>query len=92
MYEREAGDIRRMMRNGPRMVFSDHARERMAQRGITEADVRAVLSRCLVTEVRPGVRGDVLSAEGRDLDDRRLRVCVALNPPKTIIVVTAIDL
>lgn len=93
MYEHEAAEIRRMMENTPRVIYTDHARtESMVQRRINDTDVRTVLKKCVVTEVRPNLKGDVLSAEGSDLEGRRLRICVALNPPRTIIVITAIDL
>lgn len=93
MYEHEAGQIRRLMKDGPRIIYSDHAEyDRMLRRKISPADIRTVLKKCSVTDVRPGDQGDVYSAEGTDLDGRRLRICVALNPPKTVIVVTTIKL
>lgn len=94
MHEYEAGIIRRLMRDQCRILYSDHAeRVRMAQRGITDGDVREVLRKCRVTEVRPHRLGPVWSAEGTDLDHRRLRICVSIrHEPVLIIVVTAINL
>jgi hypothetical protein len=94
MFEHEAGVIRRLMRDQIRIVYSDHAeRARMVQRQITDGDVRTVLGKCRVTDIRPHKLGPVWSAEGTDLDGRRLRVCVSVPPAQTaIIVVTTIDL
>lgn len=94
MYEAEAAVIRRMVHGACRIVYSRHARDRMAERGITDGDVRLVLGRCRVTEVREGEFGAVHSAEGTDIDGRPLRVCVAVREPpvNAVVVVTAIDL
>lgn len=94
MYEHEAGVIRRLMRNQCRLIYSDHVeRTRMVQRKITEDDVRTVLRKCRVTDSRQNKLGPVWSAEGTDLDNRRLRICVSVREgPSVIIVVTAIDL
>lgn len=95
MYEHEAGVIRRLITDrNHRIIYSHHAeRGRMVERGITENDVRTVLKRCRVTEVRPDRRGPVWSAEGTDLDGRRLRICVSVREEAVlIVVVTTIDL
>ena len=83
-----------MMRNQCRIVYRDHAeRIRMAQRGITENDVRTILGKCRVTDIREHKLGPVWSAEATDLDGRNLRVCVSVPKPETaIIVITTIDL
>ncbi len=94
MYEQEAGVIRKLMSDTRlRMIFKEHARQRMAERDIAEADVRHVLRRCMVTEVRPDNRGPVWNAEALDLDGRRLRICVSVREANVmVIVITAIDL
>jgi hypothetical protein len=94
MHESEAGIVRRIM-NDPRlrMIFTTHARQRMGERDIAEADVRHVLRRCKVTEVRPDIQGPVWNAEATDLDGRRLRICVSVKEANVmVIVITAIDL
>ncbi|WP_083876093.1 DUF4258 domain-containing protein [Caenispirillum salinarum] len=76
-----------------RLIFTTHARKiRMPERNITDSDVRTVLRSCTVTDKRFSHPGEVLSAEGKDLDGRNLRICVRINPPCTLIVVTTIDL
>ena len=94
MFEYEAGVIRRLMCGQIRIIYSDHAeRVRMAQRGITDNDVRTVLGKCRVTDIRQHKLGQVWSAEGTDRDGRNLRICVSVPKPETaIIVVTTIDL
>ena len=94
MYEHEAGVIRRLIRGQARIIYSDHAeRVRMVARDITDSDVRTVLGKCRVTDIRTNRMGPVWSAESTDLDGRHLRICVAVRQEQTvIIVVTAIDL
>lgn len=95
MYDYEAGVIRRLMGvPAVRIIYKHHAeRVRMIERGITDNDVRTVLKRCRVTEVRPDDRGDAWSAEGTDCDGRRLRVVVSVREDVVlIIVITTIDL
>lgn len=95
MYEYEAGVIRRLIRDqSVRVIYSDHAeRVRMVARGIEESDVLTVLKRCRVTEVRNHNLGPVWSAEGTDLDGRRLRICVSVREDRVVImIVTTINL
>lgn len=95
MHEYEAGVIRRLIANqNHRIIYSSHAeRVRMVERGITENDVRTVLKKCRVTQIRPDDRGPVWNAEGMDLDGRRLRICVSVREEAVvIIVVTTINL
>ncbi len=95
MFEYEAGVICRLIRDQKtRLIYRNHAeRVRMVQRDISENDVRTVLGKCCVTDIREHTLGPVWSAEGTDLDGRRLRICVSVPTPQTaIIVVTTIDL
>ena len=94
MFEYEAGVIRRLIRDRARIIYRHHAeRERMVQREITDNDVRTILGKCRVTDVRETKLGPVWSAEGTDLDGRNLRICVSVPKTETaIIVVTTINL
>ncbi|MGF7210731.1 hypothetical protein GGE65_005339 [Skermanella aerolata] len=94
MYEKEAQLIRSMMASGARIIYSIHAEmDRMPERNITYEDVKAVLSACVVTGIRQNKLGPVWAAEGTDLDDRFLRIPVAVKELRgTIIVVSAIEL
>lgn len=94
MFEYEASVIRRLIKSQCRITYKYHAeRIRMVQRDITDNDVRTVLGRCKVTEVRPDLQGDVWNAEAPDLDGRNLRICVSVPKPETtIIVISTIDL
>jgi hypothetical protein len=94
MYEEEAELIRRMMKRGARIIYSNHAkRERMPERHITDNDVCTVLAHCNITECRQTREGNVFAAEGLDLDDRLLRIPVVVHEQRNvIIVVTATEL
>ena len=94
MYEDEAAVIRRMMESGVRIIFSFHAEmERMPERNISKDDIKVVLANCCVTEIRESNLGPVWAAQGVDLDDRSLRIPVAVKQNRNaIIIVSAIEL
>ena len=58
----------------PNIHYTDHARRRMAERGITEDDVRWALRR-RIGDPEPGQPGTVW-IRGHGSSDRVLRVCV----------------
>lgn len=75
------------------IIYTKHARCRMACRHITEPEVREILETGKVNErkIEEDERGKTYPLEGRTKEDKMLRVVVA---PKrnNIVVVTVIDL
>lgn len=78
-YEHEASIVRRLMRDGVRVFFTKHARERMLERCIERDDVHRALSNCRVTLVEPNKAEDHWRAEGRDLDGRVIVVTIVVR-------------
>ncbi len=62
------------------LIYSRHALERMAERGIAQDDIRHVLAKGRVVRSEPHIRGGLAhTVEGRDLDDEPLAVVVAIK-------------
>jgi hypothetical protein len=67
----------------PDLKFSDHARDRMRERGVTEADVELAL-RHPFGNPSPGQPGSIW-IEGHAVGGRILRVCVETADQKNVI-------
>lgn len=90
MYDHVAKLIHKLIIARARIIYSDHAeRERMPERDITEDDVEAALSECRITERRENELGEVWAAEGEDLDERTLRIPVAIRQRDNAIIIVS---
>lgn len=92
-FAREVSTLRRVLADPAHQIWwSRHANEKMAERGIVQADVTRVLKTGTVTFVETK-RDELWHIEGKDLDGRSIRVIATVMEAEiTIKVVTAIDL
>jgi len=73
----DASEAKEVIRTATQILFSDHARQRMRERGVTRADVRFVLEN--VSQVCEGDGEDKWVVTGRDLDEEDLTVVVVIE-------------
>lgn len=73
-------------------IFTKHAREKMAQRGITKREVRTLLRSDAVTVSpgRPDPRGETEWWRGT-VGGRRLKVLVTRADPQVVVTAAAVD-
>ena len=71
--------------------YTKHARERMAEREISAAQIDRVLQSGSLTEVDRDIRSgqEKYRVEGYDVDEQRIVVVVTLGPGRRVTVVTA---
>lgn len=95
MHKEKTQVLHAAMEGLPKFRWTFHAKERMKERCITAADIWAILSSGTVVTVQSGEEygGEKWVVEGKDLDNRWLRVVVRVlsdASPVTLVVITAI--
>jgi hypothetical protein len=84
--------VRELALESGNVVFSLHALRRMKQRKVTPQEVMACLLKGLIVEgPAMGVKGDWEVALERFGGGRKLRVAVAIDIPRRLIVITVYD-